>query len=29
MDNLMQFIDGSKPGELSHVMLAVEQNDQV
>ena len=29
MNNLMKFIDGSKPGELPHVMLAVDQNDQV
>ena len=29
MDNLMKFIDGSEPGEPPHVMLAVDQNDQV
>ena len=29
MDNLMKFIDGSDPGEPPHVMLAVDQNDQV
>ena len=28
MDNLIKFIDGSEPGELPHVMLAVDQNDQ-
>ena len=29
LDNLIKFIDGSEPGELPHVMLAVDQNDQV
>ena len=29
MDNLMKFIDGSKPGEPPQVMLAMDQNDQV
>ena len=29
MDNHMKFIDGSDPGEPPHVMLAVDQNDQV
>ena len=29
MDNIMKFIDGSEPGEPPHVMLAVDQNDQV
>ena len=29
MDTLMKFIDGSEPGEPPHVMLAVDQNDQV
>ena len=29
MDNLMKFIDGSEPGKSPHVMLAVDQNDQV
>ena len=28
-DNLMKFIDGSEPGDLSHVMLAVDQNEHV
>ena len=29
MDNFMKFIDGSDPGEPPHVMLSVDQNDQV
>ena len=29
MDNLIIFIDGLDPGEPPHVMLAMDQNDQV
>ena len=29
MDNLVKFIDGSKPGDMHHIMLAVDQHDQV
>ena len=29
MNNLKKFIVKSEPGELPHVMLAVDQNDQV
>ena len=29
MDTLMKRLDGSKPGKLPHVILAVDENDQV